>query len=37
MKKLVKQSLKIERSEMSRDEAIEFFKAKGEHYKAEII
>ncbi len=37
MKKLVKQSLKIERSEMSRDEAIEFFKAKGEYYKAEII
>ena len=37
MKKLVKQSLKIERSEMSRDEAVEFFKAKGEHYKAEII
>ena len=37
MKKLVKQSLKIERSEMSRDEAIEFFKAKGENYKAEII
>ena len=33
----MKQSLKIERSEMSRDEAIEFFKAKGEHYKAEII
>jgi threonyl-tRNA synthetase len=37
MKKLVKQNLKIERSEMSRDDAIEFFKAKGEHYKAEII
>ena len=37
MKKLVKQSLKIERSEMSRDKAIELFKAKGEHYKAEII
>ncbi|SFV76967.1 Threonyl-tRNA synthetase [hydrothermal vent metagenome] len=37
MKKLVKQSLKIERSEMSRDEAVAFFKAKGEHYKAEII
>lgn len=37
MKKLVKQSLKVERSEMSRDEAVEFFKAKGEHYKAEII
>ncbi len=37
MKKLVKQSLKIERSEMGRDEAVEFFKAKGEYYKAEII
>ncbi len=37
MKKLVKQNLKIERSEMSRDQAIAFFKAKGEHYKAEII
>jgi len=37
MKKLVKQSLKIERSEMSRDEAVQFFKDKGEHYKAEII
>jgi threonyl-tRNA synthetase len=37
MKKLVKQNLKIERSEMSRDDAIEFFKAKGEYYKAEII
>ncbi len=37
MNKLVKQNLKIERSEMGRDEAIEFFKAKGEHYKAEII
>jgi len=37
MKKLVKQSLKIERSEMSHDNAVEFFKAKGEHYKAEII
>ena len=37
MAKLVKQNLKIERSEMDRDEAIEFFKTKGEHYKAEII
>lgn len=37
MNHLVKQNLKIERSEMSRDEAIEFFKAKGEYYKAEII
>ncbi len=37
MNKLVKQNLKIERSEMSRDEAIKFFKDKGEYYKAEII
>ncbi|SMM99181.1 Threonyl-tRNA synthetase [uncultured Candidatus Thioglobus sp.] len=37
MNKLVKQNLKIERSEMSRDEAVKFFKDKGEHYKAEII
>ncbi len=37
MNKLVKQNLKIERSEMSRDEAVAFFKDKGEYYKAEII
>ncbi|SMN11454.1 Threonyl-tRNA synthetase [uncultured Candidatus Thioglobus sp.] len=37
MNKIVKQNLKIERSEMSRDEAVKFFKDKGEHYKAEII
>ena len=37
MNYLVKQNLKIERSEMSRDEAIQFFKNKGEIYKAEII
>ncbi|MBW5290427.1 MAG: Threonyl-tRNA synthetase [Candidatus Ruthia sp. Asou_11_S2] len=37
MHKLVKQNLKIERFEMGRDEAIQFFKDKGEHYKAEII
>lgn len=37
MNHLVKQNLKIERSEMSRDEAVQFFKDKGEHYKAEII
>uniref|UniRef100_UPI0034DFF9A7 threonine--tRNA ligase n=1 Tax=Candidatus Thiodubiliella endoseptemdiera TaxID=2738886 RepID=UPI0034DFF9A7 len=37
MNKLVKQNLKIERSEMSRDEAVAFFKDKGERYKAEII
>jgi len=37
MNKLVKQNLKIERSEMSRDEVMQLFKDKGEHYKAEII
>ncbi len=37
MNKLVKQNLKIERSEMSCDEAVQFFKDKGEYYKAEII
>lgn len=37
MNKLVKQNLKIERSEMLRDDAIQFFKNKGEYYKAEII
>ncbi|BBB23880.1 threonyl-tRNA synthetase [Isorropodon fossajaponicum endosymbiont JTNG4] len=37
MHKLVKQNLKIERFEMGRDEAIQFFKDKGEYYKAEII
>ncbi len=37
MNKLIKQNLKIERLEMERDAAVEFFKAKGEHYKAEII
>jgi threonyl-tRNA synthetase len=37
MKKLVKQNLKIERLEMSRDEAVQFFKNKGEFYKVELI
>lgn len=37
MNHLVKQNLKIERSEMGRDEAVQFFKDKGEYYKAEII
>ena len=37
MNHLIKQNLKIERSEMGRDEAVQFFKDKGEHYKAEII
>ena len=37
MKQIVKQRLPIERLVWPRDEAIEFFKAQGEHYKAEII
>ncbi len=37
MNKLVKQNLKIERSEMSRNDAVKFFQGKGEDYKAEII
>ena len=37
MNAIVKQNLPIERMEMSREEAIEFFKSMGEHYKAEII
>ncbi len=37
MKELVKANLPITRSLMSRDEAVEFFKAKGESYKVELI
>ena len=37
MNTIVKQNLPIERMEMSREEAVKFFKSKGEHYKAEII
>ena len=37
MNAIVKQNLPIERMEMSRDDAVEFFKSLGEHYKAEII
>jgi threonyl-tRNA synthetase len=37
MNAIVKQNLPIERLEMSREEAVNFFKSKGEHYKAEII
>ncbi|WP_190600067.1 threonine--tRNA ligase [Candidatus Vesicomyidisocius sp. SY067_SCS001] len=37
MHKLVKQNLKIERFEMSRDETLQFFKDKGEYYKVQII
>ena len=37
MNAIVKQNLPIERMEMSREDAIEFFKSMGEYYKAEII
>jgi len=37
MKELVKQNIPIERSLMSRDEAIQYFRDLGENYKAEII
>ncbi|BAF61710.1 threonine--tRNA ligase [Candidatus Vesicomyidisocius calyptogenae] len=37
MHKLVKQNLKIEKFEMSRDETLQFFKDKGEYYKVKII
>ena len=37
MNAIVKQNLPIERMEMSREDAVKFFKSKGEHYKAEII
>ena len=37
MNAIVKQNLVIERMEMTREEAVKFFKSMGEHYKAEII
>ena len=37
MDELVKKKIPIVREEMPREEAIDFFKALGEHYKAEII
>lgn len=37
MKKIVKEKLPVERFELSRDDAVDFFEKKGEHYKAEII
>lgn len=37
MAELAKQNIKIERSEMGRDEAVAFFEEQGEAYKAEII
>ncbi len=37
MNAIVKQNLPIERMEMTREDAVKFFKGMGEHYKAEII
>jgi len=37
MQEIVARDEKITRSTMPRDEAVKFFKAKGEHYKAELI
>ncbi len=37
MKELVKQDIPVERSVMSRDDAIRYFRDLGENYKAEII
>ena len=37
MKKIVKENLKLERKEVSREEALNFFKEKGEDYKVELI
>jgi len=37
MDKIVTEALPVERSTMSRDEAVQFFRDKGEEYKAQII
>ncbi|MCE3003458.1 MAG: threonine--tRNA ligase [Xanthomonadaceae bacterium] len=37
MAKIVGEALPVQRSVMGKDEAIAFFKSKGEHFKAEII
>ena len=37
MAELAKQDLAVERSVLGRDDAVEYFKSEGEHYKAEII
>jgi len=37
MQEIAKRDLKVERKVMARDEAVQFFKHQGEHYKAEII
>lgn len=37
MHEIVKQDLKVERSEMKREDAVEFFRGTGEAYKAELV
>lgn len=37
MHEIVKQDLKVERSEMKREDAVEFFHGMGEAYKAELV
>lgn len=37
MERIVKEDLPLERKTLSREEAIKFFKAKGENYKVELI
>lgn len=37
MQELIRQDIPVERSTLSRDEAVSFFKSMGEFYKAEII
>jgi len=37
MAEIVKRDLKVERTLMPRDEAVDFFRQMGEHYKAQII
>lgn len=37
MKKIVQQNLKLERSEVSREEALKFFKERNQDYKVELI
>jgi threonyl-tRNA synthetase len=37
MERIAKSALPVERSVMARDEAVKFFRAKGEEYKAQII
>lgn len=37
MTELARKDIPVERSEMSRDDAVSYFKGIGEHYKAEII